>query len=62
MRGGNRGAMRGRRGALAARGRNNSQNKPKTKDNLDKDLDSYMAKSKSYLDADIDVYMAQQNN
>jgi len=34
---------------------------PKTRENLDMDLDQYMAKSKSHLDADLDQYMAQSN-
>lgn len=60
MRGGARGGMRGSRNTSL----NKTGNQPlkiKTKDNLDKDLDSYMAKSKSYLDNDIDVYMAQNH-
>ena len=36
-------------------------NKVKTKENLDMDLDQYMSKTKSHLDADLDSYMAQSN-
>ncbi len=38
------------------------QQKPKTRENLDMDLDQYMAKSKGHLDADLDTYMAQANS
>ena len=44
----------------AAKGKSDPKQKqvPKSKENLDMDLDQYMAKSKSHLDADLDSYMA----
>lgn len=63
-RGGNRGGRRGNnRPQQQGRGGNapadGQQQPPKSRENLDMDLDQYMAKSKSHLDSDLDVYMAQ---
>lgn len=40
-------------------GATSAEVKPKTKEGLDGDLDSYMAKSKGHLDNDLDTYMSQ---
>ncbi len=61
---GRRGGGRGRGGARNAGTRNGAatgakKQEPKSRENLDMDLDQYMSKSKSHLDHDLDSYMAQ---
>jgi hypothetical protein len=55
-RGGARGGFKNGRGCAVANG---VKQEPKSKENLDMDLDQYMSKSRSHLDADLDGYMAQ---
>lgn len=57
-----RGGGRGRgRGGSRGRGRG-AQNNPKSKDDLDKELDDYMTHTKSHLDAELDQYMQGAGN
>ncbi|XP_050000336.1 chromatin target of PRMT1 protein-like isoform X1 [Alexandromys fortis] len=67
-----RGGVGGRGLAVIGRGRGNfgwrgrgrgARTRPAlTKEQLDKELDAYMAKTKARLDADLDAYMAQKDS
>lgn len=56
---------RGQRGGRGGRGRGRggrggSRAEPPSKDDLDKDLDSYMQSSRNFLDDDLDAYQAER--
>ena len=56
------GQGRGRRGGLRNRGRgkgNQRKQPPPSKEDLDKEIDSYMAGTRSVLDKDLDTYMME---
>ncbi|XP_052216592.1 chromatin target of PRMT1 protein-like isoform X2 [Dreissena polymorpha] len=63
QRGGNRGFIRGQRGAPRGRGRGRGQrggaNQGLSREQLDNQLEEYMSKTKSHLDQELDQYMAE---